>query len=122
MTYLEIEKIIKDNKLQKAFFYSQDIDPDHGQFYETCTEMELFQSHDSVIGINSKLDDLKLKNFENVSHVCNSDNVQSVVHFKDEDIYIEFTGWYDSYEGYDHDIYDDIKQVFPKPIEKVIYE
>lgn len=121
MTYEEIEKIIKDNYLQDAFFYSNDMNINYGQFYEELENHDLFKGLENE-EINKKLAELGLENFENVHYVCNTDEVQSVTHFKNDDIYISLTGWYDSYGGYDHDVYKDVKQVFPKKVENTIYE
>ena len=45
--------------------------------------------------------------------------VYRVWHFVDHDIYIRFDGSYTSYEGLN---FENMKQVFPKQINKIIYE
>lgn len=86
----EIIKIIQDNQLQESLFNES----------------------------NSKeyLAELGLPSFEQLDYVCNSDEMYCIIHFKDEDIYLKFTGEYDSYGGGDHYYNDEIKQVFPKQV------
>lgn len=98
----EIIKIIKDNNLQKLFWPSY-------------TEIEIDDLPEDQ-DIEDYVANLGIKNFDILEKVCNSDEMYTIVHFKDEDIYLKFTGEYDSYGGGDHYYNDEIKQVFPKQV------
>ena len=101
-----IIKIIQDNKLQKPLF--------NGDYEE-----EQFEEIDDI---DKYLNDLGLKNFENIDHVCNSDELYLIIHFKDDDIYLKISGEYDSYGNGDHYFNDSVKQVFPKQVTITKYE
>lgn len=44
-----------------------------------------------------------------------------VWHFKDHDVYLMLSGWYQSYHGTDYDGWDSVSQVFPKKKTVTVY-
>lgn len=113
----KIIDVINVNRLHKTFFH---IDDDFSEcMVEVFPEMEEFTES----GIFTKrLNKLGLRNFSLIDQASNTDELYSVIYFKDEDVYIRIDGVYDSYGQYEHDYYTSIKQVFPKKVEITKYE
>ena len=61
------------------------------------------------------------KDYEQVEYICNSDEMYCVIHFKEENIYLQLDGEYDSYGGGDHWYKGNIKEVFPKQVTITVY-
>ena len=92
----ELIKLITDNNLQEVFC-------EFGMGYNTLSEFfenERYEEEDKEIYEN--IENLKLDNVESVDSCCNSDELYNVVYFKDYNIYLKFTGEYDSYGSGDH--------------------
>lgn len=120
----EIIKIIRDNNLQKLLcniddpYYCIDILEENDLIdEETYEKIENYEEY-----LNKFLSNLKLTNFEDVESVCNSDDLYTIIHFKNDDIYIKITGTYDSYGNGEHDYDDSVTQVFPKQVTITKYE
>lgn len=115
MDYKKIKSIITDNNLQKMLFNLDNL--------EDCRKLDddsdWYESADQALEDLAKLG---LKNMELVDNRTNNEEFYSIIHFKDEDIYIEISGEYDSYGIGNHYYNDEIRQVFPKQITTTIYE
>ena len=98
MTSQEIIKYIQKNKLQEYLFE------------EVNNSGETISKH-SILGI-----------VEQKTWVANTDEMNTVIHFKDHNVYIKLEGWYDSYGQGEHQYTDAIYEVFPKTIETIIYQ
>lgn len=104
---------IKKNNLQKAFFHSDD----RGYMYEIIAEsVDQLQDTEGEEPIIDYLGSLGLKNFKNIEVVSNTDDFYSIVYFEDENVYLRFSGTYDSYGQYEHYYNNEVKQVFPKQV------
>jgi hypothetical protein len=114
LTFEQISEIIKKYDL---FQYLFNQDEDEYLLEDKFEENELN-------GLTGKefLKSLNFDNYEQVDYVCNTDEMFTIIYFKDSDIYIKLTGEYDSYGQYNHEYDDEIEQVFPKQITKTIYE
>lgn len=64
---------------------------------------------------------LRIDNAESVDSAYNSDELYNVVHFKDYNIYLKFTGEYDSYGSGEHNYNGEIREVFPKEVTVIQY-
>lgn len=60
----------------------------------------------------------EFEEFERIEQVCNSDEMYTVIYFKESDIYLKLIGEYDSYGNNDHNYTRGIIEV--KPISKTI--
>jgi len=98
MTAEEIKKIIEENNLQRGLM-------DYENTEETA----------------EKLESLGVVNFEEVDSVCNSDEMYTIIHFKNDNIFLKLKGEYDSYGECQHDYDCGIEEVFPKTIQQTIY-
>lgn len=58
--------------------------------------------------------------FEQVAYRCDSSEMYSVIHFKDHDVYLRFTGYFNSYDMCSHSYESPITQVIPREV--VAYE
>lgn len=116
MDFLKIKEIIKEESLLR-FFYDEDYDI-FLESYGDYTPMKEFENKEEAIEF---IDGLGLGNFVQVDYRCDTSKFYSITHFKDYNIFVKITGWYDSYGGGEH-TYDEITQVFPKTISKIIYE
>ncbi len=110
MESLELIKNIKNNDLQKIFFHLNEKKEYLSKKFTTAEEGE------------EKLKELGFGEMEQKSSVCNSDEMNVVIHFKDHNIYLMLTGEYDSYGEYNHDYDNGIKEVFPKTQTLTVYE
>lgn len=108
----EIIQKIKDNNLESFFFWC-DLD-----WWEDEFENRGFEKEEDF---NMFLNELGLSNYEEKDRRADTSEFWSVVYFPDYNIYLKFTGWFDSYEMYNHS-YNGITQVFPKEITKTIYK
>lgn len=112
-TAQELIDIIKENNLQKDLFHTDTMDEsefedEEGNYIDGVTHKENLKS----IGI---------ENFEYVAGREDTSEFWAVIHFKNENVYLKFTGWYDSYGQYDHDYHDEVTEVFPKEVTQTIY-
>ena len=112
LTFKEISEIIKKYDLFE-YLFSQD---------EYLLEDKFDENELNGLTEKEFLKSLNFDNYEQVDYVCNTDEMYTVIYFKDFDIYIKLTGEYDSYGQYEHEYDDEINQVFPKQITKTIYE
>ncbi len=99
MTAQELIDIIKENDLQEQIL-------DDGIWSNNCEELS------KIIPEEHELLDA----------VCNSDEMYCVVWFKESNVFLKLTGEYDSYGDGNHDYDEEVTQVFPKEITKIIYE
>lgn len=107
-TAKELIKIIIKNNLQKGLF-----NVDYIVEYLENLDGEYFDTSDECLDY---LKSLGLDNFEQLMCVSNTDEMYSIIHFKNDDIYLKLIGEYDSYGEFDHDYERDIIQVFPKQV------
>ena len=115
MSSNELIKLITDNNLQEIFC-------EFGTGYNTLSEFfenKRYGEEDKEVYEN--IENLKLDNVESVDSCCNSDELYNVVYFKDYNIYLEFTGEYDSYGSGDHNYDGSIREVFPKEVTVIQY-
>lgn len=119
----EIRNTIIENNLVQFFFeYYSDETESYFHIENTNVDFELENIDQALIYLERFLN---LEDFEIVDYECNSDIMYCVVHFKKDNMYIKLEGEYDSYGQYNHDYFNKksrINQVFPKTIEKIIYE
>ena len=110
MSRFELIKLITDNNLQEIFceFGMNYYTFIHFFEYERKVDFETFER-------------LKLDNVESVDSCCNSDELYTVVYFKDYNIYLKFTGEYDSYGSGEHNYNGEIREVFPKEVTVIQY-
>lgn len=109
-TAQELIDIIKENDLLEYVFHGLD---------EGWVELEY--DYEEFENDEEYLKSLGLENFEPIESREDTAEFWSVIHFKNEDIYLRIDGEYDSYGQGDHE-YDSIKQVFPKQVTQTIYE
>lgn len=116
MTYNEIKKLITDNDLVK-FLFTEDFhdlaDEQKLKYFEDLTYQENIQEYLNTIGFPK---------YKQISYVCNSDEMYTIIHFIEDDIYVKLIGTYDSYGNGEHYYHDGMKQVYPKEKMVTIYE
>lgn len=110
MSSNELIKLITDNNLQEIFceFGMNYYTFIHFFEYERKVDFETFER-------------LKLHRAESVDSAYNSDELYNVVYFKDYNIYLKFTGEYDSYGSGNHNYNGSIREVFPKEVTVIQY-
>lgn len=91
----ELIDIITKNYLQQALFFNDFDDVD--------------------------VEGLGLGELEYKDKRCDTSEFWQVIYFKDHDIYLKISGWYDSYGQGEHS-YDSIKEVKPKDVILTTYE
>ena len=111
----ELIEIIKSNNLQECLFR---LDCDYLIEYVYDTNGEEFETDEQVFDY---LKTLGLDNFEQVYYVSNTDEMYTVIHFKDDNVYLKLVGEYDSYGQMEHDFNCGMYQVFPKEVKVVEY-
>ena len=115
MSSNELIKLIVDNNLQGIYC-------EFGMGYNILSEFfenERYEEEDKEVYEN--IENLKLDNVESVDSAYNSDELYNVVYFKDYNIYLKFTGEYDSYGSGEHNYDRAIREVFPKEVTVIQY-
>lgn len=110
MSSNELIKLITDNNLQEIFC-------EFGMNYYTLI---YFFEYERKVDFET-FERLKLHRAESVDSAYNSDELYNVVYFKDYNIYLKFTGKYDSYGSGNHNYDGSIREVFPKEVTVIQY-
>lgn len=98
-TAAELIQYIKDENLEELFFSEEDLNE------ELTAEQREF------------LGKVELKDY-----TCNSDEMYSVIHLEDHNVFLKLEGEYDSYGGGEHDYYQGINEVKPEQQTITIYK
>ena len=110
MSSNELIKLITDNNLQEIFC-------EFGINYNSFVHFFEYMNKEDLETCKK----LRIDNAESVDSRCNSDELYNVVHFKDYNIYLKFTGEYDSYGSGEHNYDGAIHEVFPKEVTVIQY-
>ncbi len=114
ITFDELKTRLKENNLISTFAELSNY---------TGALFERFDIHyTAMMEVQKKLLELGIPHYELIDGVCNSNELHSIVKFG-KDIYVRFSGEYDSYgQGEHHYDASYCVQVFPKIVEITIYE
>jgi len=111
MNSIELIEIIEKNGFQRNFC-------EFGMYSDNPQPWNI----DILKSLLAPIEKLNLGNIKSVEFVYNSNELYNVVYFEKYNIYLKFTGEYDSYGAGEHDYEGSIKEVFPKEVTVIQYQ